>query len=148
MTTNESQISSTLPSNTKRLLIVEDAPDLQCILKEALQSEGYQVSCSDNGLEALNTLARQATSGTLPDVILLDLMMPEMDGYEFREKQLSHEEFAQIPVIVMTAGGDSREKIDTLHADAYLKKPTDIDHLFTTIVSVAKRGKAQHTYVT
>jgi two-component system response regulator MprA len=104
----------------KSILIVEDAAEICSTMKELLETEGYEVTCAANGLEALRHL--ESTSA-LPDVILLDLMMPTMDGYAFREEQKKHPRLASIPVIVMTAATDPQARVKDLGTQGMLKKP-------------------------
>src|SRR5262245_22499124 len=82
------------------ILIVDDDSDLRETIREVLDDEGYETAAAGNGAEALAWL-REAP---LPALILLDLMMPLMDGWRFREEQLKDDRIAAIPVIVMTAG--------------------------------------------
>jgi CheY-like chemotaxis protein len=109
-----------LPKSAKRILLVEDAQEISSSVAELLTDEGYEVSCAANGLEALALL--QSTEA-LPDLILLDLMMPEMDGYQFRTEQKQNPLWSAIPVVLMTAGVDIRAKARELGARGYLPKP-------------------------
>jgi CheY-like chemotaxis protein len=104
----------------KSVLIVEDAADIQYLLEALLRAEGYIVNSVNNGREALDLLN---TSGKLPGLIILDLMMPVMDGYDFRREQEKNPKFAAIPVIVMTADGDYQAKSMRVGARGFLKKP-------------------------
>src|SRR4051794_12223718 len=100
-------------------------------MAELFQEEGYQVASAYNGNEALMLLRSTAT---LPDVILLDLMMPGMDGYQFRAEQQRDARLCDIPVLLMTAGGDIESKAAAMGARGYLRKPfKDIDTLLTTV---------------
>lgn len=109
------------------LLIVEDDPDGRAALERLLRFAGYVVTSCANGGEALD----QLRGGTkLPDLILLDLMMPVMDGSAFRAEQKRDIGLAAIPVVVVSAQGDLRS---TLDADAYLDKPLEFDSLVATI---------------
>jgi CheY-like chemotaxis protein len=105
------------------VLIVEDDEDLREMMAQLLTLEGFQTATVANGREALDYL-HQATK---PDIILLDLMMPVMDGWEFRRQQQADPNIAPVPVIVLSALDQSRA--DTLHATAFLKKPLDFDRL-------------------
>jgi CheY-like chemotaxis protein len=117
--------------DSKRILIVEDALDIQFLLAHLLRSEGYQVDCAIDGLAALELLN---SAEKLPGIILLDIMMPGMDGYQFREEQLKHERIAAIPVIVMTAAGDVQSKTASIEAQGFLKKPfSDITTILETV---------------
>lgn len=107
-------------NNPKKILIVEDVDDISCLLKVLFVEEGYQVICLPNGREALDYL--QSTAN-LPTVILLDLSMPIMDGFAFREAQQGDARLAKIPIILMTAAGDSLNKAQEIGANVILKKP-------------------------
>ena len=111
-----------------RVLVVEDDRDTREMLEHFLRLEGFDVRTAANGLAALQSLE---TTGT-PCVILLDLMMPVMNGWQFREEQARRPDLAQIPVIVVTAAGPA-SGIPAIHADAWLSKPVDLDKLLTTI---------------
>jgi len=115
------------------VLIVEDDPDQREAITLALQSEGYSVVTAGSGVEALETL----DAGTKPCMILLDLMMPEMDGIQFRREQLKSDAFAEIPVVVVSAFGQmTRAKY--LQVADYLRKPLDLDQLLAVIERVAQ----------
>ena len=111
----------------KTLLIVEDDQDIREALDGLLRMEGYDVVGCSNGLEALQQLRR----GPQPDVILLDLMMPVMDGWQFRIEQKRDPSLAAIPVVALSA--DATPKAAAIDAEAYLKKPVDYETLVETI---------------
>lgn len=108
-------------------MIVDDDRDIREALADVLQDEGFDVATAANGAEALKVLA----SGPLPNVILLDMMMPVMDGFEFRLAQKMAEELAPIPVVIITAGADERSR--DLEAAAVLRKPLNMSRLLETI---------------
>ena len=110
----------------RRILVVEDSPELQTLLKMALQEQGYRVFCSNNGKDALNYLKNSANP---TDLILLDLMMPIMDGYEFRRQQLLDKKFSMIPVVVMTADENFSANDPAMRIKNYLKKPMELGNL-------------------
>lgn len=93
-----------------------------------LSDEGYDVAIACNGREALSYLARDE----VPALILLDIMMPVMDGYAFRETQRQHPVLAAIPVVVLSAGEKS-ERVTAMRPSAFLKKPFDVDALLTLV---------------
>jgi CheY-like chemotaxis protein len=109
------------------ILIVEDDVDLREMMAQLLTLEGFRAVSVANGKEALQYLA----SGQSPEVILLDLMMPVMDGWEFRRRQQADPTLSDVPVIVLSALDQSRTR--DLHADAFLKKPLDFDRLLELV---------------
>jgi DNA-binding response OmpR family regulator len=115
-------------------LIVEDDADVAEALSLILYDAGYDAEIARNGSEGLERLR----SGAPPSLILLDLMMPIMDGFEFRRQQLSTNAFAKVPVVVVTADGDGARKAAEMGIDC-LMKPIDIDALLAS-VSRARAG--------
>jgi two-component system response regulator MprA len=114
-----------------QVLIVEDAIDIQMLLGRVLESAGFSVSTASNGREALDLLQ---SSDTTPELIILDIMMPELDGYQFRKEQEKDPRLAEIPVVVMTAWADIESKAMQIGAKGYLKKPfVDIDTILSTV---------------
>jgi CheY-like chemotaxis protein len=109
------------------VLIVDDDADGREALERLLRFAGYVVSTCANGGEALQRLR---TAEKLPDVILLDVMMPVMDGSAFRKEQVKDRALAAIPVVVVSAQGDLQA---TFEADAYLDKPLEFRSLVDTI---------------
>jgi CheY-like chemotaxis protein len=107
----------------KRVLVVEDDEDIRSTLAELLESEGYEVTSAADGRQGLErALARP------PDVILLDLMMPVMNGWEFREEQKRDPTIAGVPVVVVSAV--SRASID---ASEVIGKPFSIDDVLAAV---------------
>jgi signal transduction histidine kinase len=132
------------PSGVKSVLVVEDDRDIRETLTTLLGSDGYLVGACANGREALETLRR----GRPTDVILLDLMMPIMDGWEFRVRQKEDPRLASIPVLVLSA--DGTPKATAIDADGYLRKPIDYAALIRTIertLVAAERAKLQAALV-
>jgi len=109
------------------ILVVDDDPDIRDSLREVLEDEGYEVACVGSGQEALHHLK---TTTPQPCVILLDLMMPVMDGWQFRREQKLHPEIAEIPLVVITATGKRPVLID---AAELVMKPLDLTQLFAAI---------------
>jgi CheY-like chemotaxis protein len=109
------------------VLIVEDDQDLREMMAQLLSLEGFQAATVSNGREALEYLHE----GERPQVILLDLMMPVMDGWEFRRQQQADPSLARLPVIVLSALDQGRAS--SLDANAFLKKPLDFDRLLTLV---------------
>ena len=116
------------------VLVVEDDRDTREMLERFLELEGFGVRTAANGEAALAALS----GGRRPRVILLDLMMPVMNGWEFREVQRRHPDLASIPVVVVTAAGP-RAEIPSIPADGWLSKPVDFDALLETIRPFCRR---------
>jgi CheY-like chemotaxis protein len=112
------------------VLIVEDDADIREDLADVLRSEGYQTATASNGLEARGWL-RSARS--LPGCILLDLMMPVMDGWRFRVEQLQDARIARIPVVVLSGAGDVRQEAAALGVADYLQKPFELSALMEAV---------------
>lgn len=108
------------------VLVVDDDDDVRATVIETLEDEGYRALGASHGWEALEKLR---SGGSLPSLILLDLMMPVMDGKTFRLRQLEDPTLAQVPVVVMTADTRIRPKADELDAAGYLKKPLELSEL-------------------
>jgi CheY-like chemotaxis protein len=121
---------------THRVLIVEDDHDTREMLGHFLELEGYEVEKAANGREALDAL-RAADDAS---VILLDLMMPVMDGWQFRAVQRQDQSLARIPVVVLTAAG-ARDRVPPIDADAWLAKPVDLDVLLDTLAPFCSEGQ-------
>ena len=109
------------------ILVVDDDAGALDALTDILEVEGYAVTQASDGRRALEALQ----GGARPAVIVLDLMMPVMDGWEFRQKQLGDPAVAEIPVVVVSATDISQP--DTLRAVEYLRKPVDVDELLEAI---------------
>jgi CheY-like chemotaxis protein len=108
------------------ILIVEDQPEIRAVISDILEEEGYLVASVANGMEALTYLRKYAARTGL---ILLDLGMPVMTGWEFREEQQRDPALAKIPVIIMSALPDLNRKAGALEATDYLDKPIELDTL-------------------
>jgi CheY-like chemotaxis protein len=115
--------------STPTIFIVEDDVDTREMLGRFLELEGYRVETACNGRQALDLLSQ----GLKANVIVLDLMMPVMDGWQFRREQVRHAGLAEIPVIVVSAAG--RDRLEAIDANAYLSKPVDLDELLRQITA-------------
>jgi CheY-like chemotaxis protein len=112
------------------ILVVEDDPDIRESVVEILEDEGHVVTSAGDGREALDLLH---SASPAPDLILLDLMMPVMSGYQFREEQLKLPAFAGIPVLVVTADVNARAKVESLKAAGFVQKPLKIQPLLDLV---------------
>ncbi len=127
------------------VLIIEDDEGVRHSLAELLYEEGYDVQLAGDGSDALALLQEEP----LPSLILLDLMMPTMNGGEFRARQLSDPRLASIPVIVVSARPDVSERAKELAADDFLMKPMSFEALIhvvqnraiTVVTSTSLPGK-------
>lgn len=114
-----------MTANAKRVLVVEDDEDVRECLEEALVGAGLDVDTAANGREALERL----DGADPPAMILLDLMMPVLDGLGFMVERAAREDLRAIPVVVLTASGVRRVE----GARAVLQKPFALDDLFALV---------------
>lgn len=115
---------------TKHVLVVDDDPALREALEEVVGDSGFGVHSASNGQEALN-LMRQLSDK--PCVVLLDVMMPVMDGWGFRSAQMADPSLAPVPVIVLSAHADIVDTATKMGAQAHLKKPVDLTALIDAV---------------
>jgi CheY-like chemotaxis protein len=127
----DTDLDETVEAVTSRatILVVEDEQDLRSTVAEVLQLDGYQVETAAHGREALDLLE----DGLDPGLILLDVMMPVMDGHAFREYQLDDPEYADIPVLIFTSSQDA--ELGDFGAVEILRKPIGIDALLNAVES-------------
>ena len=118
----------------RRVLVVEDDTSIRDTLELALTVQGYEVATAANGREAMALLRRWR-----PDLIVLDLMMPVMDGWNFRAEQ-RRAGYDDVPVLVLTASRNAADSKDALGAAERLQKPFDLRHLLDTISRLAQQG--------
>lgn len=124
-----------LVSEQHRVLVVDDERGIQIVLQEILELEGYAVRVASDGAEALAALAQWR-----PHVILLDLMMPRMDGSAFRaEQQDLASDLRDIPVVVVSGARDAQQRADAVQAAALIPKPFDLDDITNTVRSVIEK---------
>jgi CheY-like chemotaxis protein len=121
------------------VMAVDDDPDILLAFKDVLELEGYSVLLARGGREALELLRR----GARPAVILLDLMMPDVSGWDFLERQLADASIASLPVVVVSGQGVSAQDVAALGVAGYLKKPVDLDHLLSTVERYVRRTQTQ-----
>ena len=111
------------------VLLVEDDPDIRSTIVDVLELEGYRVVTARNGQDALEQLRALQP----PCLILLDLMMPGMNGWEFRQEQVRSEELASIPVVILSGDGSIEQKAASLQVAGHLRKPVQLETLLETI---------------
>jgi CheY-like chemotaxis protein len=118
------------PPSGHYVLVVEDNQDVRETLVELLESYGYDAIGAEHGREALDTLARL---GSRPCMIVLDLMMPVMDGRTFRLEQLKQPEVSSVPVVIVSAYDETPERLREMQAAAYLRKPINLGELMRLV---------------
>jgi DNA-binding NarL/FixJ family response regulator len=121
--------------DTKRLLLIDDDPNLILLVKDYLEFRGYEVVTAENGREALEVL-----EDDIPDLIICDVMMPEMDGYTFVKHVREEPRTSWIPVLFLSAKGQSQDKVKGLNtgADVYMVKPFEPEELVAQVESSLK----------
>lgn len=130
MATPLGELNCHMASSDRTVLIVNDEPDMTDALRYLLEQGGFAVELAADGLEAISKLH----DGLRPCLILLDVRMPIMDGFEFRRQQLSDPDLAGIPVIVLSAALDDRgDAPQRLRASAYLEGVFDLDSLLELV---------------
>ncbi|MEO1465884.1 MAG: response regulator transcription factor [Cyanobacteria bacterium J06633_1] len=124
--------------DNKKLLLIDDDPNLILLVKDYLEFRGYNVDTAENGREALEVLDH-----LVPDMIICDVMMPEMDGYtlvkHIREEPVTN----RIPVLFLSAKGQSQDRVKGLNegADVYMSKPFEPEELVAQVESSLKQIK-------
>jgi CheY-like chemotaxis protein len=118
-----------IPSSSRTILIVDDDAVIRSTLADLLTDEGYCVACAEDGRAALECLDR----GESPGLILLDLMMPVMDGWDFRSEQRRRGTLASVPIVIMTAGGRCPDAAVALEAQGCVGKPFSFQELLAAV---------------
>jgi DNA-binding NarL/FixJ family response regulator len=123
----------------EQLLLVDDEPGLREAVQAYLEESGYSVQTANNGNEGWEMVQRFT-----PDLVISDVMMPQVDGYELLKRLRGDARFQALPVIFLTARGMTSDRIQGYDAgcDAYLPKPFDPDELVAVIKSILTRQKA------
>ncbi|HEY9603307.1 MAG TPA: response regulator transcription factor [Allocoleopsis sp.] len=121
----------------KRLLLIDDDPNLILLVKDYLEFRGYEVVTAENGREALEILNQD-----VPDMIICDVMMPEMDGYALVEHVRQDSRTSWIPVLFLSAKGQSQDRVKGLNtgADVYMVKPFEPEELVAQVESSLKQA--------
>jgi DNA-binding NarL/FixJ family response regulator len=123
--------------NQKKLLLIDDDPNLILLVKDYLEFRGYEVITAENGREALEVL-----ESNTPDMIICDVMMPEMDGYSLVSTIRSDPKTSWIPVLFLSAKGQSQDRVKGLNigADVYMVKPFEPEELVAQVESSLKQA--------
>jgi len=130
----------------KKILIIEDEKDIQDLLRHSLAREGYEVHAAEDGESGLHRLA-----GEKFDLLLLDLMLPRMDGLEICRRARSHPDTADLPIIMITAKGEESDRVVGLEmgADDYISKPFSPREVLARVKALLRRTerpKAQRVH--
>ncbi len=123
-----------------RILVVEDDPDLRRILRLQLAANGCEVVEAENGLAGFAALQQQR-----PDCVILDLMMPVLDGFGFLKRARSIIDLLDVPVLILTASQDERNRVRGFQyqADAYMSKPYDLEELTAEVARLVAARTAR-----
>lgn len=119
------------PLLTKRVLVVDDERTIRDLLAEALLEAGFEVEVASNGVDALTLMQRW-----VPDAIVLDLMMPRLDGTGFTELMRLNPRLAGVPVLLVTAAYGAEQAAEQVGARAWLAKPFELDHLVAEVTQL------------
>ena len=111
------------------VLVIEDDHDIRTEVAELLAEAGYRVLTAADGKEGLDRLSDASDCS----LILLDLMMPKLDGWAFRARQLASPELAKIPVVVLSGAGNVKHVTRALRADEVIEKPFGVDELLAVV---------------
>ncbi|HMB70148.1 MAG TPA: response regulator [bacterium] len=128
------------PGGPPRILVVDDEPPIREILKFQLENAGFEVACAEDGAEGLQMVEERP-----PDLVLLDLMIPQMDGYEVCRRLKRDYSTRHIPVIILTARGELDEKLKGLESGAndYVTKPFSVPELLIRVKNVLSYSQSQ-----
>jgi CheY-like chemotaxis protein len=113
---------------SKTIFVIEDDPGISFVLSELLEGEGFKVQVAENGVVALELLQKHG----VPSLILLDMIMPKMNGWEFA-KEFTEKYDHLCPIIVMTAAADAKQRAKDINAVDLIEKPFDFDQFLATI---------------
>ena len=123
-----------MAAEAKRVVCIEDEPEMIDLVRLILGRKGFQVIGANGGIEGLETVRKE-----LPDLVLLDLMMPDMDGWEVYQQMKADEVLKAIPVVVVTAKAQSIDKVLGLHiakVDDYITKPFGPQELLESVEKI------------
>src|SRR4051812_24836152 len=131
--------SAQAQQNPVKVLVVEDERDIAALVSYHLTKEGYRVRTAETGKEALETIAAER-----PDLVILDLMLPGLSGYEVLGEMRRRTESAELPVVVLTARRDEADRVKGLElgADDYVTKPFSPRELVLRVSAVLRRSQA------
>ena len=117
------------------VLVVDDDPAIRGLVADALRADGYTVDLAAHGREALDAMRARR-----PATVVLDLMMPVMDGFSFMEACHAEQLCDDVPIVVISAVQDALQRMDEVPVHACVAKPFDLDELIRTIATYARRN--------
>lgn len=128
----------------ERLLVVDDEPNLLRAVAATLRGEGYDVTTARNGKEALVHVAR-----SVPDLIVSDIRMPVMDGYQLARSLRAAPQTSLVPIVFLTAKGETEDRVEGFRTgvDAYLTKPFEPEELLAVIRNILDRVERTHAQI-
>ncbi len=126
-----------ITADQNQLLLIDDDPNLILLVKDYLELRGYEVTTAKNGREALRVLEK-----SIPNLIICDVMMPEMDGYAFVKRVRDNPQTSYLPVLFLSAKGQIQDRVTGLNtgADVYMIKPFEPDELVAQIEASLKQA--------
>lgn len=129
---------------SKRLLVVDDEPNLLLAVAACLRAEDYEVTTARSGREALQRLA-----GAVPDLVVSDIRMPGMDGYQLARQLRGSPRTALIPIVFLTARDQTADRIEGFRAgiDAYVTKPFEPEELIAVVDGILMRVERTHSQI-
>jgi len=124
-------------TSKKRILIVDDEPNILTAISFLLSQKGYEIEKAVNGKQAL-----QKAEATIPDIVILDVMMPEMDGFQVARRLRQKAKFDNLRIVFLTARGTQEDRFQGYETggEVYLTKPFDNDELLLTVQEVLEFG--------
>jgi pilus assembly protein CpaE len=122
-----------------RVLVIDDDPGILNLVNTALNKRGYDVFTAANGTEGLNRI-----QDTKPDIVILDKVMPDIDGFEVARRLRREPDFAHVPIVILTGASQLGDKLDAFNAgaDDYLTKPFEVDELAARLAALLRRAEA------
>jgi two-component system response regulator VicR len=136
------RLETSMTDNPRRVVYIEDEQEMIDLVRLILTRKGFEVIGANEGRQGLDEIRK-----TLPDLVLLDLMMPDMDGWEVYQQMKAEEATRQIPVIIITAKAQSIDKVLGLHiakVDDYISKPFSPQELVESMERVLAGHKVEH----
>jgi DNA-binding response OmpR family regulator len=128
--------------STAHILIIEDDDLVSRTVERSLSGNDYQISLADNGMDGIKT-----ARNTMPDLVILDVIMPEIDGYEVCKRMRADAQLCEIPILFLTAKIKDEDKVNGFlaGADDYLTKPFNIDELTLRVQAILRRTRRQES---